>query len=179
MEIMILNQSRRKGIYSTISRKSKDISSAIVLFAIPNLEKSMFISIYLIFSYPCPDRKHFFSRTGEYKARLKKGEYERKNYVWLLDQLCSPTEKIRGCHVNVCETVGFENGKPVHIIKMDKDNCVYKITSPVKLNLRQIMKDFKSPACLVSEQKKEFFDTNTISGSIIPVFPEPLKVNDL
>ena len=60
-----------------------------------------------------------------------------------MEHLVSPNpDKFKGCELIFPDTAFFSGGKPVHIIKNDKDFCLMSIKNPMKLQLLNLYKDF-------------------------------------
>jgi hypothetical protein len=49
---------------------------------------------------------------------------EEKKFVWLLEHLLPPNEKIKGCELVFPDSVFFSKGKPKFVVKSDRDNCL-------------------------------------------------------
>ena len=63
-------------------------------------------------------------------------EGEEKDFIWLMEMMLGPNDRVKGCEVIFPDTVLFKNGKPTVVIKMDtRDYCLYGLKSDTKLNL--------------------------------------------
>jgi hypothetical protein len=67
---------------------------------------------------------------------------ERKDFLWLMEQLLPPSDKIKGCELVFPDTVFFEKGKPKVLIKSDKDLCLTSVRAPTKLSKENLQKEF-------------------------------------
>lgn len=66
----------------------------------------------------------------------KRFEGEEKDFIWLMEMMLGPNDRVKGCEVIFPDTVLFKNGKPTVVIKMDtRDYCLYGLKSDTKLNL--------------------------------------------
>ena len=62
-----------------------------------------------------------------------------KDFKWIIQHLTSPTNNLKGCEINIPESVFFcKNGKPEFMLKKDKDGCLVAITQPSKLQIYKI-----------------------------------------
>ena len=53
-----------------------------------------------------------------------------ESFTWLMEHLIPPNpDKFKGCALIFPDTAFFQNGKPTHIIKCDKDFCLIKVTN--------------------------------------------------
>ena len=60
-----------------------------------------------------------------------------------MDHLVPPNpDKFKGCELIFPDTAFFNNGKPTHIIRNDKDFCLIKIKKADKMQLNTLQRDF-------------------------------------
>lgn len=63
------------------------------------------------------------------------------------------SDKIKGCELIFPDTVFFENGEPLLLIKTDpKDFCLLSVKGSQKLSFSNLLKDFQN---LTRERKKD------------------------
>ena len=76
--------------------------------------------------------------------------FQRQSFLWLLEQLLPPNDRICGCELWVPDTALFESGKVKLIVKTDKDG--FMIQNKAKLSLMDLRRTF---SIIVRERKKE------------------------
>ena len=88
-----------------------------------------------------------------------KSTAEPRKFLWLIEHLLPPNEKLRGCQAVFPDSVFFVNGKPKFIVRTDKENCLFAIRQESKLNLLEIRRTFST---IVRNRKKEHFDFSSV-----------------
>lgn len=77
-----------------------------------------------------------------------------RDFIWLMQNLLSTNEKVKGCELIFPDTAFFKNGKPILVIRSDpREFCLLGIRHPKKLSLPSIYKDFQN---VVRRRKKDY-----------------------
>ena len=76
----------------------------------------------------------------KFKSYVQK-HTQKKDFEWIMQHLTSPCNTLKGCEINILESVFFKsNGKVDFIAKNDKDGCVTAITQKSKLQMYKVLR---------------------------------------